>query len=155
MGTAVTFRLESDLKKPIADWLSTDGFDVHFECEILGRRADLVGHRAGCVAAVEAKLRDWREAFRQALAYQLAADRAWVAMPLDAAARAYRQRWRFEAEAVGLLAVDDSSRIRVLVAAQRSPRLLDFARSGLLAEGLCGGPNGIVFSKRQTDLEAF
>jgi hypothetical protein len=40
---------------------------------ILGRRADLIGTRDDALVAVELKLRDWREALRQAIAYQLAA----------------------------------------------------------------------------------
>src|SRR2546430_16969060 len=68
------------------------------------------------------------EALRQAIAYQLAADRVWVAMPLDAASRAYRQRWTFEAEGVGLLAVDDHGHVRRPIRAAPSPRPLPFVR---------------------------
>lgn len=71
-------------------------------------------------------MRDWREALRQAIAYQLAAERVYVAMPLAAASAAYRARWRFEAEHVGLLAVDDRGGVRVPIEATPSPRLLPF-----------------------------
>ncbi len=103
------------------------------EVSILGRRADLVGARDDALVAVELKLRDWREALRQAMAYQLAADRTWVAMPLAAASAAYRQRWRFEAEGIGLLAVDDLGNVRVPIPAGSSPRLLPYLREGVLA----------------------
>lgn len=77
-------------------------------------------------------MRDWREALRQATAYQLAANRVWVAMPLAGASSAYRERWRFEAEQVGLLAVDDRGQVRVPIAAGPSPRLLPFLRERVL-----------------------
>lgn len=102
------------------------------EVPILGRRADLVGSRGTTVAAIEMKMHRWVEALRQAIAYQLGADRVWVAMPLAAASQAYRQRWTFEAEGVGLLAVDDRGRVRRPIRAAPSPRLLPFVREKLL-----------------------
>lgn len=97
------------------------------EVPILGRRADLVGVRDD-VVAVELKLRDWGEALRQAIAYQLAADRVWIAMPLATASAAHRHRWELEAEGVGLLVVDDGGGVRTPVEARPSPRLLPFLR---------------------------
>jgi hypothetical protein len=107
---------------------------VRSEIPILGRRADLVGSCDESLVAVELKLRDWREAIRQAMAYQLAAERVWVAMPLAAASAAYRSRWRFEAEGVGLLAVDDRGNVRAPIPAGPSPRLLPYLRERILAE---------------------
>ena len=126
------FRFESDLREPVATWLHDAGFDVKIEVPILGRRADLVGSRKETVTAIEMKMHRWAEALRQAIAYQLAADRVWVAMPLVAASHAYRQRWTFEAEGVGLLAVDDSGRVRGPILAAPSPRLLPFLREKVL-----------------------
>jgi len=128
----VALRIESDLREPVATWLCDEGFDVRMEVPILGRRADLVGSRGTTVAAIEMKMHRWVEALRQAIAYQLGADRVWVAMPLAAASRAYRQRWSFEAEGVGLLAVDDRGRVRRPISAAPSPRLLPFVREKLL-----------------------
>ncbi len=113
-------------------WLEGAGYRVTREVPILIRRADLVGARDGDLVAIELKLRDWREALRQALAYQLAADHVWVAMPLGTASNAYRQRWRFEAEGIGLLAVDDEGGVRTPIPAKVSPRLLPFLREGVL-----------------------
>ncbi len=84
------------------------------------------------MTAIEMKMQRWVEALRQAIAYQLGADRVWVAMPLAGASRAYRQRWRFEAQAVGLLAVDDRGHVRGPILAAPSPRLLPFVREKLL-----------------------
>jgi len=128
----VTFRVESDLREPVATWLCDEGFEVRMEVPILGRRADLVGSRGATVAAIEMKMHRWGEALRQAIAYQIAADRVWVAMPLADASRAYRQRWTFEAEGVGLLAVDDRGHVRGPIHAGPSPRLLPFVREKLL-----------------------
>ncbi len=133
MPAATAFSLESELLPPVVAWLHEGGYRVAAEVPILGRRADLVGAREQTLVAVELKMTDWREALRQALAYQLAADRVWVAMPLAAASAAYRQRWRFEAENVGLLAVDERGGVRTPIAAGPSPRLLPYLRERVLA----------------------
>lgn len=122
MPRSVAFCLEAELLDPVARWLADAGFEVRTEVPILARRADVLGVRPDGLAAVEMKMRDWPGALRQAIAYQVAADWAWVAMPLAAASRAYRQRWYFEKEKVGLLAVDDGGRVRVPIPAGPSPR---------------------------------
>ncbi|HYM40808.1 MAG TPA: hypothetical protein VEY12_11840 [Thermoplasmata archaeon] len=129
------YTLEAELTAPVTAWLAGTGHRVVSEVPILGRRADLIGARDGSLVAIELKLRDWRKALRQAIAYQLAADRAWVAMPLAAASSAYRERWRFEADGVGLLAVDDRGVVRAPIPAGPSPRLLPFLRQRILAVG--------------------
>src|SRR3989442_4725694 len=128
----VAFRLESELREPVATWLEDAGFDVRMEVPSLGRRADLVGSRERGLTAIEMKLHRWTEEIRQAIAYQIEADHVWVAMPLAAAARAYRQRWTFEAEGVGLLAVHDHGHVRRPIRAAPSPMLLPFVRQQVL-----------------------
>ena|GEM_PF-1988138 len=120
------FRLEAELAGPIVRWLEEAGFRVRIEVPILGRRADLLGVNDSSVTAIEMKMHNWTKALRQAMAYQLAADQSWVAMPLAAASHVYRQRWHFEAEKVGLLAIDDGGGVRVAIPAGPSPRLLPF-----------------------------
>ncbi len=132
LGRLTSFTLEAELVAPVTAWLREGGYRVTAEVPILGRRADLVGAREDALVAVELKMRDWRGALRQAMAYQLAADRTWVAMPLSAASAAYRARWQFEAEGVGLLAVDDRGLVRNPLPAAPSPRLLPFVREGVL-----------------------
>jgi len=149
-GSSLAFDLEEALRPPVASWLRGTGLDVHEEIAILGRRADLVGVGPDRVVAVELKLSDWRRALRQAVAYQVAVDEAWVAMPLPAAARAYREAWRFRDEGVGLLAVDDRGGVRTPIPTAPSPRLLPFAR-----EALASAARGLLFSKEETVLEAF
>jgi len=154
MHPEMAFRVEAEMREPVTVWLRGEGFDVCDELPFLRWRADLVGVRAGRVAAIELKLDHWRSALRQAVAYQVAADWSWVALPLRAAGRAYRERWRFEAEGVGLLAVDDTGGVRVPLPARRSPRLLDFAQEALAASAeSVRGP--LLFSIEETDLEAF
>src|SRR5207302_6734069 len=131
----VSFRLESELAEPITAWLERAGFTVRLEVPILGRRADLLGLRPRMLTAIEAKMNNWAQALRQAIAYQLGADQSWVAMPLAAASRAYRQRWYFEAERVGLLAIDDRGGVRSAIPAGPSPRLLPFLRDKILETG--------------------
>ncbi len=133
IGGPTSFTLETQLAEPVTAWLAEAGYRVEAEVPILGRRADLIGARDDALVAVELKLRDWGEALRQAMAYQLAADRAWVAMPLVTASSAYRARWRFESEGVGLLAIDDRLRVRAPIPAAPSPRLLPFLREWVLA----------------------
>lgn len=127
MQHLTSFTLEAQLAPPITAWLESSGYRVRTEVPILGRRADLVGVGHD-VVAVELKLRDWSEALRQAVAYQLAADRVWIGMPLASASAAYRHRWELEAEGIGLLVVDDPGRVRMPVEARPSPRLLPFLR---------------------------
>lgn len=112
-------------------WLESAGYSVRAEVPIVGRWADLIGIRDDEVVAIEMKLSAWRQALHQAVAYQVGADRTWVAMPLVAASRAYRHRYRFEAEGVGLIAVDDRGGVRVPLPAAPSPRLLPFVREGV------------------------
>ena len=132
MRVATPFRVEAELVEPLATWLTDAGYRVDAEIPILGRRADLVGAREGDLVAIELKMRDWSAALRQAIAYQLAANSAWVAMPLAGASLAYRQRWRFEGEGVGLLAVDDHGNVRMPIPAGSSLRLLPFVRERVL-----------------------
>ncbi|MEK6851999.1 MAG: hypothetical protein AABY30_05630 [Candidatus Thermoplasmatota archaeon] len=96
---------ESDLLPPLARHFEALGFRVFAEVAVTGRRADLVAVADDTLVAVELKLARWREAIRQAVAYQVWAPRAYVALPFPRAIRTARHRSRFEAEGIGLLAV--------------------------------------------------
>ncbi len=130
---------ERDLAGPVASHFRDLRYAVFGEVDIAGRWADLVAISEEEVVAVELKLSAWREAIRQAMAYQLGADRAYVALPLDRAQRAYRDRFEFEREGVGLLAVDDVARVRTVLNPTPSPRrfppLTDSLRSHMLRSG--------------------
>ena len=126
---------ERDLLGPVASHFQDLGYEAFAEVEIAGRWADFVAVSDEELIAVELKLRAWREAIRQAMAYQLGADRAFVAMPLVEAHQAYRGRFAFEREGIGLLAVDDAERVRTVLNPAPSPRrfppLTDSLRAGV------------------------
>src|SRR2546426_5804601 len=102
---------EQDLVPPVAGHLESLGYRVFSEVEIAGRWADLVGIGPDFVAG-ELKLRAWREALRQATAYQLAAGRSYVALPPPGAQVAHRARDAFERGGIGLLALDNAGAVR-------------------------------------------
>lgn len=127
--------LEADLLPPLARHFEALGFRVFAEVPVTGRRADLVAVADEGLVAVEMKLARWREAVRQAVAYQVWAPHAYVALPFPRALRAARHRARFEAEGVGLLAVLDCD-VRTFWPAARSarlfPALTDLVRTRLV-----------------------
>jgi len=115
---------ERDLAPAIVAHFEALGYEVFHEIELGGRRADLVAENASELVGIELKLHEWRNALRQTMAYQLAADRAFVALPLRRAQDAHRARHLFDREGVGLLAVGPKNDVRVVLAAAPSPRLL-------------------------------
>jgi hypothetical protein len=102
-------------------FLVQEGFGpIKTEVPLWLRRIDIVASDpSGRLLACEAKLRDWRRALRQAEAYQLAAHRAVVAMPVSVAERIPRAE--FERRGVGLWAVDGT--VSELVEPRRSRRV--------------------------------
>ena len=113
---------ESELLPPVARHFESLGWRTAPEVAVAGRRADLVAYSDEDVLAVELKVVRWRHALRQAIAYQVWATLAYVALPFPRAMAACRHRDGFEAEGVGLLAVLDGQ-VRTLLAAAPSPRL--------------------------------
>src|SRR5207249_1486758 len=113
---------------------AADGFRAIAEVPVDGRSADLVAISDDAMVAVELKISRWREALRQAIAYQVWAPEAYVALPFRNAHAAARHRDRFEAEGVGLLAVLEAD-VRTFVPASPSgrlfPTLSDFLRHQL------------------------
>lgn len=113
---------EVELVGPIVDHFESRGFRAVSEVPVAGRRADLVAISDEALVAVELKVSLWRQALRQALAYQLWAPQAYVAMPFPRALQAMRHRDRFEEEGIGLLGVLDGD-VRTILPAAASPRL--------------------------------
>ena len=126
---------ERELLAPIVDHFETRGFRAVPEVAVAGRRADIVAVREDTLLAVELKVSAWPRALRQAMAYQVWAPEAYVALPFPRAMRAVRQRHRFDGEGVGLLAVLDGE-VRTFLPAAPSPRffpaLSDLVRRQLL-----------------------
>ena len=133
--------LESALLAPVARHFAEQGYSLRAEVPVNGRFADLLALKGDDLVAVELKLTDWRGALRQAVAYQVGADRSYVALPLDTAMTVLRRRSAFEEARVGLLAVHppDGS-VRQLLPSDRSARHLPFQADGL--RRLFGAPVG-------------
>jgi len=92
-------------------------FETSFaEVPFFGKRIDLVfGSRTLLsLCAVETKLRDWRNAFKQAALNQVAAQRSYVAVPEPLATRLFRNEQELFLEYnVGLIGVNDRANIIV------------------------------------------
>jgi hypothetical protein len=92
------------------------------ELQFFDRSIDLYGvcwGRGAKTIAVELKLRKWQKALQQAALYQLCADYAYVAMPLEVAktleASAFREA------GIGILAVDTNAKsVQILLPAAPS-----------------------------------
>lgn len=85
------------------------------ELRITDNRADIVYFQhtdesaVGVVIAVEAKLRDWRKAIRQAYRDKLFANRAYVALPECYASAAISNIAEFQRAAVGLVVLEEGN----------------------------------------------
>lgn len=129
--------LERELAPPVARHLQGLGYRTFLEVPFNGRIADVLGVKGDEVIAVELKLRDFREAHRQAVAYQVGCHRTWVGLPLPTALACLRKhRHEFETSGAGLLAVNvpDASVRELLPARKHEGRFLDFLADGLKAE---------------------
>ena len=98
--------LERALTAPVARHLRGQGYRTFEEVYFNGRIADIVALKDEEVVAVELKLRDFRQAHRQAVAYQVGCHRSYVGLPLERALECLRRhRHEFETSGAGLLAV--------------------------------------------------
>jgi len=126
---------EAELLPPLVRHFESRGFRAIAEVPVAGRRADLVAVSDEGLVAVELKVDHWRQALRQAIAYQVWAPLAYVALPFPRAIRVSRHRDRFESAGVGLLAILGED-VRTFFAAAPSPRLFpalsDLVRRRLL-----------------------
>jgi hypothetical protein len=137
------FRYEVDLVAAAIEVLaaglhSWGVLDVGLEFDYRCGRTDIVAVSAdGAVIAIEAKLRDWREALHQAYRNTSFAAESYVLMPALAAQRAIAHSDEFDRRGVGLCVVS-SKRLEVLHPARRqlnpvlqalNRRAADFASS--------------------------
>lgn len=113
---------EAELRGALVRHFEALGHQTALEFEVARRRADIVVLAGDSVVAVELKVSRWRQALRQAVAYQVWAPWAYVALPYSRGFQAMRHRHRFEAHGVGLLAVRDEE-VRTFLPARPSPRL--------------------------------
>lgn len=102
---------------------------------MIERWVDLIALMREQVVAVELKMRDWRMALQQAIAYQLGADFSLVAMPLEGALAAFRNRHLFLKDDIGLMAVKyPEAEIRILIEPGESRRMIPFVRDSMFVE---------------------
>ena len=131
--------LEAELLPPLVRHFEALGLRTVAEVPVVGRRADLVAVAPDRLLAVELKVARWRQALRQAVAYQVWAPEAYVALPFPCAIRAARHRDRFETEGVGLLAVLGRD-VRTFLPAAPSgrlfPALSDWVRHQLVPDAV-------------------
>jgi hypothetical protein len=130
--------LERALAAPVRAYFQAQGYRTFEEVYFNGRIADIVALRGDEVVGVELKLRDYREAHVQAMAYQVGCQRAFVALPLDAALRCLRRHGSaFRESGAGLLAVrmPEGEVSEVLAARLHENRFLPFVADGLRALG--------------------
>jgi len=99
---------------------------------LLGRCVDLAFVQHGYVSTVEFKLRDWRRGLEQAADHRLAADYAYVCMPVRRVSP--RMRASFQSAGVGLLFyVEDSGwPFDLAVGARRSSEVWRAVRQELM-----------------------
>lgn len=98
--------LERALARPVCEFLQRQGYRTFVEVPFNGRIADVIALKGGEVVGVELKLRDYRTAHRQALAYQVGCHRTFVALPIESAMLALRRHESaFQSSGAGLLAV--------------------------------------------------
>jgi hypothetical protein len=126
-ATRVRFESERDLALAVVSRLRL-AVDVMLSCEapVLGRSADVALCRADEVHTIEFKLHDWRQALRQAIDHQLAADFAFVCMPERRVTDAMRDA--FADTGVGLLFFADAEwPFEIVFEARRSTATWCFA----------------------------
>lgn len=88
----------------------------------------LARHRRKTLVAFEAKLDNWKRAFHQAYRSTAYANKSYVIVPANVAARALRERDEFELRGVGLCSFDGKS-IQVLIEASEQDALLAWLRA--------------------------
>jgi hypothetical protein len=76
---------ELSLVEAVSDYLGAKSFHTVTELPFLQRRVDIVGYEPtmGALIAVEAKVKNWQTAFRQAVTCLLFADEVYIAMPTE------------------------------------------------------------------------
>ncbi|HEX2021562.1 MAG TPA: hypothetical protein VHH36_02555 [Candidatus Thermoplasmatota archaeon] len=131
-------KLEAELAEPVGGHFARQGFDVWYEVPFNGRIADVVAVKGEEVVAVELKLRDWRGAHRQAVAYQVGCHRSFLGLPLPTALDCLRRHGHaLRTTGTGLLAVQmPQGDVRELLPARlHEERFLPFLADALKTLG--------------------
>ena len=139
------------------------------EVPFFGKRIDLLvaSPSFASLYAVETKLHDWRDAFKQAALNQLAAQRSYIAVPSQLAARlAEREADLFRRYDVGLVAVGEATRVliqprkngcfslrhyRVLKETLKKAHLTKPKKIGVVADAIANRSKALVVLQTRTD----
>ncbi len=118
---------EVDLLSAVTRHLRAWGYQTYTEVPLMSRLIDVYGVRRADrkTVAVELKVKNWRQALRQARNYLLAADQVYVAVPNAHVAPPLRRRELFREMGIGLLAIDGQE-THVLI----RPRASRYSRDG-------------------------
>lgn len=114
---------EYELISPLKKSFERKGFKVYAEMSILGSVIDLYCYNPSThkTIAIEAKIKNWKEALSQALFYRYCAENVYVAMPKMYVHRAERGRHIFDSYGLGLLSINN--RVIKVIEAKRSLHL--------------------------------
>ena len=119
LANTLFFR-EIDMYQPLLTFFSNSAMSVA-EVPFFGKRIDLIFSSLHLLSfqAVEAKMRDWRSAFKQAAINQLGVQRSYVAVPAPLAQRLFdKEKELFVKYDVGLISVNHTA--SVLLPAKRN-----------------------------------
>lgn len=103
---------EDQLILPVKKYLAKQNYDVYPEVPLFSKKIDLIGFRQTFdeLVAVELKVKDWKDALRQAITDRLCAEKVYVGI-----SRKYVHRAKTELFAewgIGILEVDGHVRVR-------------------------------------------
>lgn len=133
----VSTLVNSSLRFP---WRTNGEMSCRTEVRITSNRVDVIyfekkgDSEIGFIAAVEAKLHDWRRALQQAHRNKLFADRVYVALPAQFSSAAILNLAEFRRASIGLIIVEDASatiHFHPPLNTHRSPRHVSKAKETL------------------------
>ncbi|MGB2798287.1 MAG: hypothetical protein WBC82_00315 [Dehalococcoidia bacterium] len=124
---------EAKLQGYCATYFNKQGFLTREEVPFLFKVADLFcfNEETGECIAVEVKIKNWREALEQALVYQMMADKVYIALYEDNIKAV--DCGLLTSKSIGLLRVNGSGKIAVILEAFSSPRRMPHFVSKVVA----------------------
>lgn len=129
---------EITLQKICREYFRKKGLLTQEEVPFLLKVADILcfdEYTAECVA-VEVKVRDWKKALKQALVYQMMADRAYIAL-------SYKYIKNVDCELlkekkIGLISIEINGTVNIILEASLSSRRVPFFTSQVIATAFPG-----------------
>lgn len=129
---------EFELLRFCDQYFRGQGFLTREEVPFLLKVADLFcfHEESGECIAVEVKVRNWRQALAQALVYQMMADQVYIALYNEHAKSVDLSS--LLSKGVGLLAIDASGEVNLILKAPTSPRRVPYFVSTTVATAFPG-----------------